>query len=145
MCQKFEKHRCASCKSDPAIVLRQKKSEFRLNNPGRKKICVVEIDNCYIKNSARKCDYAVMVCDLRIAYLVELKGCNVFHGIEQISSTINLIGADFAGYAINARIVTTRISVPNLRNSPKHLQFQRMLRKYGGTCDHRNGVLMENV
>ncbi|MBF0516226.1 MAG: hypothetical protein HQK97_03765 [Nitrospirae bacterium] len=67
---------------------------------------------------------------MKAAYFIELKGTELFHAIDQITRTIKLLSDKITGYKINARIVLTKVTIPEAKNNPKILRFEKMLRGY---------------
>ncbi|MBF0486578.1 MAG: hypothetical protein HQK98_00320 [Nitrospirae bacterium] len=112
---------------------KSKRCKYRLDNAPQKKFCIVEVDGCFITdNDKQKCDYLIINCDSNVAYFVELKGKDIFHAIEQITQSIELLSVKITGCKINARIVLTRVadSVAFLENDPKMQRFEKLLRGY---------------
>jgi hypothetical protein len=71
------------------LVLKEKRSELRLQNEAGKDIKVIHIDGCEItENTVSRCDYVILYDNLCI-YL-ELKGSEISHAFEQLANTIRL-------------------------------------------------------
>lgn len=130
-CDKFTNNQCAIFSKEKILVVPEKKCEYRVHNPYKKKLCKIRIDGCYI-TEGRKCDYLVINCKDNDAYFVELKGSDIFHGLEQLEATISGMRANLADCKIYSRIVLTKVSVPNIENNPKILRHKRMIKKLGG-------------
>jgi hypothetical protein len=133
--ENIKNHACTNCGEQRVYVLKERKCQYRLENPNRKAVCTTRIDGCYITDGIR-CDYLAADLGGLAAYFVELKGSDFLHAVDQIESTINFLQADLNGFSIFARIVATKVTVPNLRNNPKVLKLQKRLR-------HRNGDLKD--
>jgi hypothetical protein len=127
----IKNHQCTNCGENRVYPLKEKKSQYRLENPNRKAVCITEIDGCYITEGIR-CDYLAVNCSEFAAFFVELKGSDLLHAVDQINATINLLQVDLDGFSIFARIVATKIAVPNLRNNPKVLKLQKRLKSRNG-------------
>ncbi|WP_207690080.1 hypothetical protein [Desulfonema limicola] len=124
-CTEIEKHNCAACNRNTVIVARENKCEYRLINKYKEKICKVKIDGCYIQEG-RKCDFLILRCEKKIAYFIELKGSSYFDAVAQIMQTIDkLMDITNQLESVNARIVLTKVSVPNLKNNPKILRLEK--------------------
>lgn len=85
---------CETIKSDTNIVITDpgsgnKRSKFRLHNPNRATIKVVQVDDCVIQEGIR-CDYLLILPNGQEVY-VELKGSDVQHAVEQIERAIELL------------------------------------------------------
>jgi hypothetical protein len=137
-------HGCTSCSEERVFPLKEKRSQFRLDNPDLKTVCITEIDGCYITDGIR-CDYLVVDCSRPAAYFVELKGSDFFHAIDQIDATINCLQADLNGFSIFARIVVTKIRVPDIGNDPKVLKLQKKLRQRCGDLKYKAILLTETI
>ena len=130
-CESFSNNRCSVYTKSQVLVVPEKKCEYRVHNPNRKKLCKVRIDGCYI-TEGRKCDYLVINCNDNDAYFVELKGTDIFHGLEQLDATIARMREDVGNCKVYSRIVLTKVSVPNIENNPKILRHKKMVKKLGG-------------
>jgi hypothetical protein len=137
-------HAATLCNTNVYVVLKEKRSQYKIDNPNRKLVCRTPIDGGYIPlNSTCCCDYLVVNCPDCKAYLVELKGCDVLHALEQINATLTLLKSDLSGHACFARIVPTRVGVPNLQNNQKFLDVRKALRKLGGDLKIRAIMMTE--
>ena len=90
----------------------------------------VKIDGCYILDQTKKkCDFLLLDKQKKSAYFIELKGKDVKSAIEQIDSTIEEMKKEVKEFERYCRIILSRYSVPNLRNTPRYL---RLVKKIGG-------------
>jgi hypothetical protein len=137
-------HHCTECGEQSAHVRKERKCTYRLENPNRGTVCVTRIDECYITDGIR-CDYLFVDCLGHGAYFVELKGSDFLHAVDQIQSTINLLQADLDGLNIFARIVATKIAVPNLQNSPNVLKLRKKLKLLSGDLKYATIFLTETI
>lgn len=107
------------------------KSIYILSNPAEKEIAVYRIDHGLISSeSVPKCDFAIYVeGDLLI--LVELKGADYEHALEQIESTIRqlIVTPNINVSILNARIVLSKARVPNMLIT-KEKKLQAYLKRY---------------
>ena len=83
---------CETENSNSNIVItdsgsKNNRSKFRLDNPQRASIRVVQVDDCAITKGIR-CDYLLILLDGQELY-IELKGSDVRHAVEQIVESIN--------------------------------------------------------
>jgi hypothetical protein len=116
------------------VVVSEKKCEYRVYNNARKKLCKIRIDGCYITDG-RRCDYLIINCNDTNAYFIELKGTDLFHGIEQIESTISRLHQKVKGCKIFSRLVLRKVSVPDLENNPKIIRHKKMIKQFGGNFE----------
>ncbi|KAA6328755.1 hypothetical protein EZS27_022380 [termite gut metagenome] len=97
---------CIKKKKDPVISLKERKSEFRFNNPERKEITCVQVDGCAIRDDGIRCDWMIISSD--VEHYIELKGCDVKHAIEQLKRSIQLLSNNPAKGIKFAFVVSTR-------------------------------------
>ena len=142
-CETVKNHECASCNQKGIITAKEKKCTYRLINKSDKRFCKVKIDGCYIKEG-KKCDYLIIDCERNDFYFIELKGSHLLTAIEQISQTISYFANDLDG-TVYARVVLTRVSVPNIANNPKILKLEKRLKKLGGNLKKATIQLVETI
>jgi hypothetical protein len=86
--------------------------KFSFNNPDRKSICRVKVDACLITNlEIRKCDFLFRVQENNKYFLIELKGMDVEHAVQQIINTyeivngrINTTPQNYKGVIVSSRV-----------------------------------------
>lgn len=118
------------------IPVEENGKKYTLENTGKECIARIKVDKGLLNTaSEKKADYLLIRCEHDIAYFVELKGCDVAKACEQILSTINLL-QNIVGSAqgINARIVCSRVPIPDLRTSH--------YRRLENHCKEKNGTLL---
>lgn len=84
--------------------------------------------------SSKKCDYMLIVIrnNACIAFLVELKGTDIYHALEQIGETIRLMNNHLRRFNnVNARIVCKR-GIPRINATPQYTRLSRELARRGG-------------
>lgn len=101
-----------------AVVLREPRESrvYRLENPSQKEVVVFRVDGGLISdNDVLKCDNGIYTED-DILYLIELKGTDYIHALEQLLSTINILlqRPQVKVSRLNARIVLSKIRVPDI-------------------------------
>jgi len=138
---------CSKERSDPIITVTEKDKTFRLDNPNRRPIKQVEVDDCLITGERERCDWLFVVPleptppSHRVCY-VELKGKNVEKAISQIISTIDYTKNQYAKYNKEAYIVCSRVP----RESPLTQTKRRHLKRdYGAKLVIRCKELVEKV
>lgn len=82
---------CEELVKHPKIVLAENRSKLVFNNPRRKKVRKILIDDCVIKEGIR-CDY-LLITEEDIEHFIELKGCDVEHALQQLSNSIEKVSA----------------------------------------------------
>ena len=142
--ERIREHDCTECTRNTCVVVREKKSQYRLENPAGKEICRTQIDGCYL-SQGKKCDWLLVDCEPENAYFVELKGTDFRHAIEQINATINYVEGDLDSFDFFARVVLTKSPTPFLRNTPDVLKFEKRLRKRRGNLKTKTNLFVESV
>ena len=105
ICEKYKNDDCCNVYDKrKELVTKENKCEYSIENKSQKLLCRLRIDDCLIKNG-RRCDYGILNCDDKVAYLVELKGRHLLVAVEQISQTIDKLQANFSGFNFNGRVV----------------------------------------
>ena len=116
------------------IVLREPREsrEYRMENKDQKELVVYKIDGGLISsNDVLKCDNGIYT-EEDVLYLIELKGADYIHALEQLLSTISILlerpGIKVA--SLHARIVLSKMRVPDIIPSQeKKLMMQVRSRK----------------
>ena len=134
------------CSKD--IPLREKKENrtYRLLNKSQKEIVVYKIDGGLINNNnVLKCDYGIYTEDDWL-FLIELKGNDLEHALDQINSTIDFVlkQTNTKVKKMNARIVLSKVSVPNIINSKEKKLKQLLHKSYGGGDYKKQNRLLED-
>lgn len=116
-----------------------------LNNK-KKRVIKYRVDGGIITSMAEsKCDYAVYVEGDAI-YLIELKGANYNHALEQIDATLDKLiktpGIETS--SVNGRIVLTRGRVPGIKYS-KEASLEKKLKKLNGSLDSKTRIFEEEI
>lgn len=130
---------CETASIDPNIVVtdpgsRNNRSKFRLQNPRRASIRVVQVDDCVIKEGIR-CDYLLILPDGQELY-VELKGSDVKHAVEQIARTVDLLSCDCHSAVKLCFIASTRCPINSAEIQSLKKRFRQ---KYNAQITIKNG------
>lgn len=112
---------CSKTTKNKIIVVEESGRQFRLHNPEQIDVVLTLVDGCAIKVGVR-CDY--LYCFSVEEVYVELKGADVRHAADQISTTIPQLSAVPIDHR-TAAIVTSR--VPREDTSTQRAKF--MLRQ----------------
>lgn len=79
-------------------------------NKSKSFIVKIRVDECLIKGEQeRKCDYLLLNCDTKKAYLIELKGSDLAHAASQILNVINIFQKELSAFEVHARIVLSKV------------------------------------
>jgi len=136
------------CSKDVTLREPKEKRLYRLLNNSGKEIVVYKIDGGIINNDeVQKCDNGIYTED-NLLILVELKGADLDHALDQISSTINILlkQPSVKIERLNARIVLSKVRVPDML-STKEKQLKQLLQKSYGGGDYKKKcrVLVDTI
>ncbi len=92
-------------------------------NPKRKDTCRIRNDGFLIRENVMKCDYGLWVDDGKMI-LIELKGSDVVHALEQLGNTHRLFLENYRGgqFRYWYRIVSAKVPEPNLISRTKTMR-----------------------
>lgn len=127
----------------PIVVCEEKGKIYRAHNVDGNKVFKYHIDGEIIEdNSIIKCDYLVENEDKKSAYLIELKGKDLLHAIEQVENTNRFFSGLFKSndYSVYLRIVYK--SNTHAVNSPEYRRFKT---KYSSALKIGTISLEENI
>lgn len=115
-------------------------------NTTKKRVIKYRVDGGIISSyTEQKCDYAVYV-EGDCIYLVELKGADYGHALEQIEATLDKLirNPQIETSSVNGRVVLTRGKLPNLRYS-KETSLDKKLKKLNGTLASKTRLFEEEI
>lgn len=117
----FEKHyiNCIEYQGFGNSSASENGRKYVIENKSKIKLFKYKIDGGLINDDNEfKCDYGFYTID-DILYLVELKGRDYGHAIDQIINTIQLLlkKPQISVAKVNSRIIVSKISQPELRSS----------------------------
>ena len=140
----------------PVAKVEENSRSFSLHNPNKYRIRCYRIDGEVIKDSMR-CDYGILTdfsdCKTKSEpqdnitpenkqdethnrqcrfYLIELKGTDLRHAAKQIIATHIYLEKRIQSCIFEARIVLSRVSCPNIRDTSV-IELERRLAKTGGS------------
>lgn len=140
----FPEKECLEFSDNRAIIVaEEKKKKFIGYNKERKLFSKFRVDNCLIKKG-RKCDFLILDCEKQKAYFIELKGNDLLSAVEQIDHSIDRLISYLDNYRINARIVLSKVSSPDLR-STKYIKLERKIKELKGNLLKKVKILEENL
>jgi hypothetical protein len=124
------------------------RTEYRYENKALDELSKYRVDGCLIKDESEgeRCDFLLENCTKKILYFVELKGSDLIRAVKQINHSIDVLYGDFENekYAVHARIVVTRVSVPNLENNSYFVKLQKKVKKLNGEVRYRAEKYIEH-
>lgn len=111
------------------------KSTYRFQNPLDKEYQLIDFEKDVFANDVTKCDYGIKT-ETEIFY-IELKGCEVKKGIEQLLETFNATEKCFSGLKPKARLIVSNFQKPTLvRNTAEYRNLVKKLKHVHGKDDH---------
>lgn len=130
------------------VVLKEPKEsrEYRIENKNGKEIVVYQIDGGLIKdNNVLKCDNGVLTED-DVLFLIELKGADYIHALEQLLSTINLliVRRQLKVSSLNTRIVLSKMNIPGII-STQEKKLTKLLKLRNGNHVKQCQVLKDTI
>ena len=118
-------------------------------NQNKKNVVKYRVDGGIVTSKEEsKCDYAVCVDNITsdTIYLIELKGCDYKHALDQISSTLDklIISPGIADCSVNGRVVLSRGRNPKIRCSTEPPLIKKLMLLKGNLASKTN-KLQENI
>ncbi len=132
---------CETVSSDPNIVVsdlgsRNNRSKFRLYNPERTCIKVIQVDGCVVKEGIR-CDYLIVLPSEQEIY-IGLKSSDVKHAVDQIARSIDLLACNCDPVVKLCFIASTRCPINSTEIQSLKKKFRQ---KYNAQLTIKNGEL----
>jgi hypothetical protein len=120
---------CTTKTKDPNILVRERKSRFRILNPSNKNIEKVKVDGCLITgNQEKRCDWLfALPADQRVLY-VELKGSDIEKAAEQLEATVRATSTKYSCLVKNVMLLV-------LEFQTVALHLQRRKKNLGKNCN----------
>ncbi len=121
----FDECKSHCSKKQVVIVSEENKMKHIAHNINYDTVYQFRIDGEIIPQNSQKkrCDYLLENETKKVVYLIELKGTNVEHAVDQIESTINIYRQKLSNYKILPRIIYK--SNTHSIHSSKVLLFKR--------------------
>lgn len=120
---------CTTHSVGKRVVVREERSSFAIENPGKKQIGKITVDGCLINDARKRCDYVFEVGDpASRAIYVELKGKNIAKACEQLGATLGYLRVRHESVNRECRVVPWR----NPLSGPQTQELRREFwRRYG--------------
>ncbi len=135
-----------NCDTRKMIALEEHKKRYVLQNNGDV-VAVYRVDGQMIDSTdTTKCDNMIVDVSSVLAVLIEFKGQDLRHALDQIETTYQFVLPAVGRYKLYGRIVTSnRTNVPNLRTNPQYLRIQKAFMKHGGNLRTSPNSMSESV
>jgi hypothetical protein len=85
-----------------------------------------KIDGDIVRDTSIRCDFLVMNDDRRDAYLIELKGSDIEHALDQLEATAHRFQNELRGYCIKYRLVCSRVKTQAIRS----IKYKKFCKKH---------------
>lgn len=132
------------------IKCEENRKVYNLENPQRKLVILYKMDGGVIEVDASvpdnicKCDY-LYITECNKAILVELKGKNVKHALEQIEGTMTVYKDILKNCnEIYARVIVSS-AIPRLNVTPQYTRLLCMLKKLNGNLKVKENKMSEKI
>lgn len=120
---------------------------YKFHNKSEKEIVIYKIDGGIINDkNMLKCDNGIYTEDDWL-FLIELKGADLNHALDQINSTIDILlkRPNRKVKKLNARIVLSKVSVPRISASKENKLKQLLHKSYGGGDYKKQSRVLEDT
>lgn len=129
-----------------SVSLEEKKKKYIGQNEIRQRINVYHVDGGIIVTQQARCDYAIHTEQTDNIYLIELKGADYPHALEQIISALDIL-LNQGGVSANhvyARIVLSKVRVPKIRPAVE-AKLKEILKQLKGDIKTQSQRMTENI
>lgn len=113
------------CEERQRIIVSRDAGARREHRALNKDACHVtqyKIDGDIICDASIRCDYLVMNDDRHVAYLIELKGSDIDHALDQLEAAAHRFQNELRGYFVRYRLVCSRVRT-QATHSVKYKKF----------------------
>ena len=100
--------------------------EHRAFNNDACRVTQYKIDGDIVCDTSIRCDFLTMNDDRRDAYLIELKGSDIEHAIDQLEETARRFQNELRGYCIRYRLVCSRVKTQATRS----IKYKKFCKKH---------------
>ena len=106
--------------------------EHRANNLTLCRVSQYKIDGDVVCDTSIRCDFLVMNDDKRDAYLIELKGSDIEHALDQLEATASRLQNELREYHVKYRVVCSRAKTQAIRS----IKYKKFCKKHKGTDEY---------
>ena len=132
------------------IKCEEKGKSYVLQNPNREKVLLYKIDGGVIVQDATflpetcKCDY-MFTNKERMVVLVELKGKDVSHALDQIDGTLDIFKQFFKSCSVVYGRAVVASATPRLAATPQFTKLWKKLKALNGDLKVSEMHMIENM
>ena len=117
---------CANCGNVSKLKVGENRALMYVINKQRKKYIEIKIDGCE-NITGYKCDIGIYLCELNESLLIELKGSDIKHAVEQLEATIKYYNSHSINSKLDPKKTTCFIITSNNPLSSTETQNQKLL------------------
>ena len=110
------------------------------NNSNRLDVTHYKIDGIVLTKGSR-CDYLLINEELRIAYLIELKGSDLVKAAEQLEATEIALRQELSDYSLEYRIIANKCKTQDIRSSA----YRKYQLRWKGRLIQKTGFIEEYI
>lgn len=122
------------------ITSSENKKTHKLYNDNLNEIYQFKVDGDIVTDDSIRCDYIVENATNKILYIIELKGSDLKHAVEQIEATINRFSTSIRNYCLYPRIVC-KSNTHKIEDS----LIIRFKKKYANKYIIQNPIIEEHI
>jgi hypothetical protein len=118
---------CNSASQHKIVSVSENKRKFTVNNKSLFTINKVTVDDCYMREGVKKCDFLFEIIDeeLKEVFYVELKGSDISHGIQQLEATLKHCLSLHKNVPRSCYIVASRVPKASTSTQKSKKEFKR--------------------
>jgi len=118
---------CNSTNQNKIVSVSENKRKFTVNNNSLFTINKVTVDDCYIKEGSKKCDFLFEIIDeeLKAVFYVELKGSAISTAIQQLETTVKHCLNIHKNVPRSCYIVASRVPKTSTSTQKQKKEFKR--------------------
>lgn len=119
------------CKEKQSIIVSRDtgtRREHRAINQDACHVSQYKIDGNVVRDASIRCDFLVMNDDRQAAYLIELKGSDIEHALDQLEATAQRFQKELQGYSVKYRIVCSRVGTQATHST----NYKKFRKKHNG-------------
>lgn len=114
---------CRKISNQKLFVYEEKKSKLTLENKDQVSSESITVDGCEINDASIRCDYMHIAKD--IEFYIELKGQDIEHAINQITTTIKRLSINERSQKKKSYIICTRSPLSSSKIQNYKFKFKK--------------------
>jgi hypothetical protein len=129
--------------TDAIFLCSENNKTYKYINKSKHFVVKIQVDECLIKGEKeRKCDYLLLNCTTKTAYLIELKGSDLEYASKQVLNVLNLLKSELSNFdEIHARIVLSKVYQEDIKGE----NYRKLQKELKNKVKHKNILLSETI